>query len=150
MLFEFRPLAGDGLTERDLRDLYDIRYAVKENRLINMTIPPEEVVRRCAEDGAWICLDEGKAVAFSIASMEPEVVLWALFVRPSYEGQGIGRELMKGSMNWFREQNTAVASLSTDPGTRADRFYQRQGWTRGDLNAAGEVVFTYRFARTQR
>jgi|SRR5271157_343556 len=129
-------------SESDLDVLYQIRYSVTENRLINMVIPREEVVRRCGEGGAWICLDNGKAVAFSIASMQPEPILWALFVRPSYEGRGIGQQLMAYSLDWFKAQGATVVSLSTDPGTRADRFYQAQGWKRGGLNEAGEVVFT--------
>ena len=134
---EFRHPSGN-----DLGVLYEIRYSVTENRLVNMVVPREEVVRRCAEGGAWICLDNGKAAAFSIASMNPEPTLWALFVRPSHEGRGIGQQLMAYSVEWFKAQGAACVCLSTDPGTRADRFYQAQGWTRGGLNAAGEVVFT--------
>jgi hypothetical protein len=31
--------------------------------------------------------------------------------------------------------------LSTDPGTRADRFYTAQGWTRGG-DAGGEAMYS--------
>jgi uncharacterized protein GlcG (DUF336 family) len=44
---------------------------------------------------------------------------------------------MAYSLDWFKAQGVAGVSLSTDPGTRVDRFYQTQGWKRGGLNVAG-------------
>jgi GNAT superfamily N-acetyltransferase len=145
--FEFRRLSQNQLGENELGALYEIRHSVTENRLGSIVIPRDEVIRRCCEGGAWICLDDGRAVAFSIASMHPVAMPWALFVRPSHEGRGIGQQLMAYSMDWFREQKASVVTLSTDPETRADRFYQRQGWTRGGVNAAGEVAFTFDFCQ---
>jgi GNAT superfamily N-acetyltransferase len=149
MPFEFKQLSQTELSEDQLAALYEIRYSVVENRLGNIVVPRDEVVRRCGESGAWICLDNGRAVAFSIASMHPKPMLWALFVRPSHEGLGIGQQLMARSMEWFRTRKAAVVTLSTDPGTRADRFIRSRAGSEAVPTLQGKLSSHTAFARTR-
>jgi hypothetical protein len=42
---------------------------------------------------------------------------------------------------WLFETGASTISLSTATGTRADKFYQRAGWLRGEIGSNGEVVY---------
>ena len=42
----------------------------------------------------------------------------------------------------------SIATLSTDPGTRAERFYRADGWTATGVNGKGEIVFEKRLLLT--
>jgi hypothetical protein len=39
---------------------------------------------------------------------------------------------------------TTIATLSTDAGTRAERFYRADGWTETGKNTKGELMFEKR------
>jgi len=65
-----------------------------------------------------------------------------LFVAPPFHGAGIGRELLARALTWMKDKGVDQVTLVTDPGSRADGFYQRLGWKRGDLDEYGcQVVF---------
>lgn len=70
--------------------------------------------------------------------------IWALFVRPEYEGRGYGRALQSTMLSWLFAQGVAHAWLSTQPGTRAQRFYEKSGWSTTGVLASGEVAFEMR------
>jgi len=67
--------------------------------------------------------------------------IWALFVQPGFEQRGIGKALLQQAVNWLWQQGATEISLSTDPGTRAERFYRRQGWQDDGLSDGGEIYF---------
>jgi GNAT superfamily N-acetyltransferase len=88
----------------------------------------------------WVWDDGGKIVGFSAADTRDGSV-WALFVDPAHEGRGIGRALLARVCTALRGAGHHVARLGTAPGTRAERFYRRDGWTAEGLDARGEMVF---------
>lgn len=88
----------------------------------------------------WLCEVDGEVVGFSIASL-PDASIWALFVRPGYEGRGIGTRLLKLATRWLFSMGVSTIRLSTDPNTRADRMYESQGWKRGEIKSDGEVSY---------
>lgn len=54
---------------------------------------------------------------------------------PELEARGLGRMLHDAMMDWFFAQDVERVWLSTDPGTRAEGFYQAAGWRRaGDYH----------------
>lgn len=67
--------------------------------------------------------------------------IWGLFVDPEYEGRGIGKALLPLACDTIRAAGHTVAMLSTMGGTRADRFYRKNGWTDIGQNAGGETIF---------
>lgn len=51
--------------------------------------------------------------------------IWALFIDPDHEGRGIGRALLAKACDVLRQAGHRTATLGTEPGSRADRFYAR-------------------------
>ena len=88
----------------------------------------------------WVVEAEGNIVAFAIGDATNGSI-WALFVEPGHEGKGYGRQLHDIMVAWLWEQGHDRLWLSTDPGTRAERFYSAAGWERVGEADRGEVRF---------
>lgn len=126
----------------DIPALFEIRLSVRENVLSDpRKVTPEICASYLGAAGkGWLCEVDGKAVGFSVAALS-DASIWALFVKPEYEGRGIGTRLLKLAAGWLFEMGAASVSLSTDANTRADRVYQSQGWKRGEIKPDGEVSY---------
>ncbi|MDF2176810.1 GNAT family N-acetyltransferase [Aliiglaciecola sp. CAU 1673] len=130
-------------TRQDIPAMSAIRMAVKENQLSD----PNKVTMQMYEDyleklgRGWVCEVDGLVVGFAYLNLTDDSV-WALFVSPQYEGRGVGRQLMDTLLAYSRDNNIGGLSLSTGANTRADAFYQAQGWQRGDMLDDGEVCFS--------
>ncbi len=129
----------------DIPALREVRVSVAENMLSDPDrIPPHLYAHYLNEIGrGGVCEINGEIVGFSVASLQ-EGSIWALFVKPSCEGQGIGKRLLRIATDWLFENGVKEISLSTGERTRADEFYQRQGWKRGQLRDNGEVEYKLR------
>jgi GNAT superfamily N-acetyltransferase len=86
----------------------------------------------------WVAEDDGRIVAFSIADHKKNTI-FALFVLPEYEGRGLGRELLARAVCWLWDHEADVLWLTTGPGTRAARFYERAGWIKTGTDAKCEL-----------
>lgn len=95
----------------------------------------------------WVCECDGKVVGFAIVDVIERNV-WALFVHPEYEGQGVGRILHDTMLEWYFNNGATYIWLSTDPGTRAERFYQRAGWKFIKILPDGEAYYELTKSRT--
>jgi GNAT superfamily N-acetyltransferase len=134
----------------DIPALFEVRHSVKENILSDpRKVTPEMCETFLSKSGkGWLCEMEGEVVGFSVASLEDSSI-WALFVKPSYEGRGIGKRLLRLATDWLFEMRSTSISLATDADTRADEFYKRQGWLRGEIKPDGEVCYRlYKSDRT--
>ena len=111
-----------------------IRLSVRENVLSD----PNRVSTRMYEDylaltgRGWVADIDGAVAAFCYADKN-DGSIWALFVDPAYEGQGLAKILLGLAVNWLFELGHACARLDTTANTRADRFYRLQGWERRPL-----------------
>ena len=129
-------------TIADIPQMSRIRLSVLENRLRD----PARVTQQMYEDflekdgGGWIAQVDGVTVAFSYAN-RLDGSIWALFVDPAHEGKGLAKALLGLATAWLFDIGFAEITLDTGAGTRADLFYARQGWTRGDAGAA-DVRYT--------
>jgi GNAT superfamily N-acetyltransferase len=65
----------------------------------------------------------------------------ALFVRPGFERKGIGRKLHDTMLDWFFGRSAHTLWLSTEPNTRAEKFYRAAGWKETGRTKYGEVRF---------
>jgi GNAT superfamily N-acetyltransferase len=129
-------------TVEDIPALSEVRLSVVENVLSD----PHRITREAcvgylsAAGKGWLCEVDGVVSGFSVASLA-DASIWALFVRPEFEGRGIGKRLLRLATDWLFEAGAQRITLSTGAGTRADRFYERQGWRRGEIDEAGEVRY---------
>ena len=76
--------------------------------------------------------------------------IWALFIDPKFEKNGIGQKLHKIMMDWYFLQTKDTVWLETDFNTRAEKFYRKAGWTEVGMHGSVEMKFemTYKDWRT--
>lgn len=129
-------------TREDISALSEVRLSVRENILSDPNrITPDLYETYLYKAGkGWLCIVDSEVVGFSVASLN-DASIWALFVKPSHEGRGIGRRLLHLATGWLFEMGATSIFLSTGVGTRADGWYERQGWKRGDIRPDGEVCY---------
>ena len=129
-------------TLADTSQMHIVRTSVKENQLsdpglISFKDYEEYLVNR---GKGWVVEAHGVVVAFAIVDLIDKNV-WALFVHPDYEGKSLGRMLHDQMINWYFTQTEETIWLSTSPGTRAEKFYEKAGWQRTGLLSNGEFKF---------
>ncbi|MBC6697823.1 GNAT family N-acetyltransferase [Hymenobacter puniceus] len=128
----------------DIPGMSVVRLAVTENVLRDPAcITAADYTDYLVQRGrGWVAADErsGQIVGFAIVDLQDSSV-WALFVHPGFNQQGIGKELHRLLLDWYFTHTAAPISLSTSPGTRAETFYRRQGWQDTGRTSSGEVRF---------
>jgi GNAT superfamily N-acetyltransferase len=125
----------------DIPHMSRIRLAVTENALRDPArITPQMYADFLEEDGrGWVALVDGKIAAFSYAN-RIDGSIWALFVEPCFEGQGLGKQLLSLATDWLFSLGFTRVTLSTGTHTRAAQFYTRRGW-RLASSSAGDSDF---------
>lgn len=115
----------------DIPAMSAIRLAVVENALSDPNRITEQMYRDYLEASGrgWVAEQDGEILGFCYAA-SADASIWALFIAPAQEGRGIGKQLLALAVQWLFEQGHRRIQLSTGKNTRADRFYQAQGWTR--------------------
>ena len=73
--------------------------------------------------------------------LQPDGSIWALFVDQAHEGRGIGRALFRAACAALSASGYSAATLTTQEGSCADRFYRKAGWSVTGRSAKGELVF---------
>jgi len=126
----------------DIPEMQRVRESVRENTLPDYSVLSTDRYRAHLEDlgRRWVYEREGRVVGIAVANLE-DASIWALFVEPESEGQGIGRALHDVMLAWLRANGSTLVSLGTDPGTRAARFYEAAGWTPRGQGASGEAIY---------
>ena len=126
----------------DIPQIQVVRNAVKENTLSNPALVPDKDVEDYIHNRGkgWVCEIDNVIVGFAIVSVTDHNV-WALFIQPGYDKKGIGKKLHDEMMNWYFSQTSTTIWLGTAPGTRAESFYRKAGWTETGLHGKGEIKF---------
>ncbi len=125
----------------DIRSIQSVRASVRENRLVSTVITDEDVRMAIEETGrGWVVEADGEVVAFAIGNAATGNI-WALFVHPSHEGRGYGRQLHDAMVAWLCTSGLQRLWLTTEPGTRAQRFYESAGWKLTGTTAGGELRY---------
>lgn len=125
-----------------------IRLSARENILSD----PARVTEQMYADyltvlgRGWVAEWDGEVVGFCYADHRDSSI-WALFVAPEYEGQGVGKRLLAGAVDWLFELGKECVQLSTGANTRAARFYLAQGWVSEEAKDGKEL--RYRLLNTQ-
>ena len=125
----------------DIDAMQRIRASVTENRLTSRTLSEADYLQAIEGDGrGWVVEVGGQVLGFAVANPMTGNV-WALFVDPRHERQGNGRRLHDAMVDWLWAQGTRRLWLTTEPGTRAQRFYESAGWRLTDRADNGELRY---------
>jgi GNAT superfamily N-acetyltransferase len=117
----------------DIAVLRRIRDSAVENQLVNVRLAYEDYLEGLFVDGrTWVAEHDGQLVGF-VCGRPNKKDIWALFLLQAYEGKGIGNTLMALVEQWMFGQGVDAITLTTAPGTRAERLYQRRGWQQDGL-----------------
>jgi GNAT superfamily N-acetyltransferase len=117
--------------------------AVRENVLSNPNLVTEKDYVEMLENGGkgWVCFSGAALAGFAMVDLSKRNI-WALFVHPGFENQGIGRRLQQWMLDWsFAQKDIENLWLTTAPGTRAEQFYQKSGWKKTGITSTGEIRF---------
>lgn len=124
---------------RDIAGMHRVRLAVRENRLASPISEVDYVPQIEPPGRGWVVEVNGAVAGFAVANARTGN-LWALFVDPRFERQGIGRALHDAMLPWFFSQGIERAWLTTQGGTRAERFYRSAGWRHASTLPTGELL----------
>jgi GNAT superfamily N-acetyltransferase len=125
----------------DAAAMHRVRISVQENRLSSMALSERDYIVAVEETGrGWVVELPVGIVAFAVANTVTGSI-WALFVEPGHAGNGHGRRLHDIMVAWLWEQGHQQLWLTTEAGTRAERFYAAAGWTRAGMVPGGEIRF---------
>jgi len=129
-------------TVDDIDAMHAVRVAVRENLLSDENrVRPDDYRTMLQEFGrGWVHEESHSVVAFGIADQAHRNI-WALFVAPGLEGQGIGSGLLEVMVTWLFEQSREPIWLTTGRNTRAELFYRAAGWRATGSAADGEIRF---------
>ncbi|WP_312242640.1 GNAT family N-acetyltransferase [Pantoea sp.] len=130
------------LEVKHLPFLYEIRFSVKENLLLSHHIQylmRDQAIKDIKQGGGWICRVGEEYVGVAFGLFIPEPIIGGLFVKPEYESMGIGTELLRKVTDWLFSKGAEYIILTTDVGTKAERFYKKNGWVVQGLDEFGQV-----------
>ena len=140
----------------DVEELFALRCSVIENHqsreeLAGIGITTASVTEMVESDDFVTTLAEsdGQLVGFTMAQISEGHVL-ACFVRPGFEGQGVGRTVMQAAEQGLARAGVREAWLSTGPGSalRAVGFYAHLGWFEDGCLDDGQIIFRKRLCRS--
>lgn len=129
-------------TVNDIKQIQAVRNSVKENTLSNPNLVTD---KDCEEfitirGKGWVCEVNNEIVGFAIADLKDNNI-WALFLKPEFEKQGIGRQLHDTMIDWYFTQTDNIVWLGTSPATRAETFYRKAGWIETGTHGKSEIKF---------
>jgi GNAT superfamily N-acetyltransferase len=128
-------------TEADLPRIHEVRHGTAENRLTDLSLVTDAEVAWYLNEGVFLVSeDEWGVQGFTCANPLTGYV-WALFVIDGAQGRGHGTALIEHAIAKLRSAGHRQAFLTTDPDTRAARFYHAKGWRRTGIDMRGEAVF---------
>ena len=125
----------------DISGIQRVRHSVRENRLVSTTISDDQVRDAIENAGrGWVIECDEDVVAFAIGNATNGNI-WALFVHPDHERRGYGRRLHDTMVEWLWSRGLERLWLTTEPGTRAQHFYEAAGWQRMGSTDSGELRY---------
>ena len=133
----------------DAQECIRIRGLTRENAIsaerlaaLGITVESWGEGIRSQELSGYVCLVDHEMVGYCFGSSTTgEVVVLALL--PSYEGQGVGREVLNRVVAhlWALGHQKLFLGCSADPSVRSYGFYRHLGWRgTGALDDHGDEV----------
>jgi GNAT superfamily N-acetyltransferase len=128
-------------THDDISRLMEIRGSVLENRLADSNLVTLADYKWFIDHAAIHVWENGECIQGFSAGDPRDGSIWALFVHPQYEGHGVGQTLIQAACKLLFNAGYQNANLSTEPRSRAQYFYERNGWIAKGITSAGEIKF---------
>lgn len=133
-------------TMHDIQQIQIVRNAVTENTLSDpgLVTDADCLIFLTERGKGWVYEIDHQIVGFSIVDMQDNNI-WALFLQPAFEKQGIGRQLHDIMLNWYFAHTQNNVWLGTSPNTRAENFYRKLGWVEIGVHGKNEIKFEMTF-----
>ncbi|HET7334801.1 MAG TPA: GNAT family N-acetyltransferase [Rhizomicrobium sp.] len=124
----------------DIAEIQRVRMSVRENILGDPSrVTPADIERMIEQGGkGWVCRADGVIRGFSFAD-QTNANVWALFIEPGYDHRGMGRMLHDLAVAWLFDGGAQTIWLSTEPHSRAEKFYRIAGWQQTDVEPNGDL-----------
>lgn len=131
---------------KDIKHIQIVRNSVTENTLSNPNLVTDSDCEEflILKGKGWVCEVDNQIVGFSIVDLKNNTI-WALFIKPEFEGIRIGRKLHDIMLDWYFKQTKIKVWLGTSPSTRAETFYRKSGWTAVGTHGKKEIKFEMTF-----
>ena len=140
-------------TVDDVDTLITIRTSVVQNhmsveQMADLGITPQALTDTLrTAPCAWVAEVDGQAAAFSMVDLEAGEV-FAMFVLPTHENLGLGRQLMaEAEAALFEHHDRLYLITDGRDEIRANGFYQRLGWLNAGVADGDDVRYEKRRAR---
>jgi GNAT superfamily N-acetyltransferase len=133
-------------TAADIPGISRVRTAVTENALTLEQLAARGVTNKSIavsflqHSKGWVAIRGDEIVGFSIGDRTSGSI-FALFVLPGHELQGIGARLFDLAVNWLWQNGAARIWLTSDPRSKAARFYERRGWVATGRSERGDMRY---------
>jgi len=133
-------------TAADLAGIAHVRASVTENALTLEQLAARGVTNESIaasfllHSKGWVAVRDNRIVGFSIGDRASGSI-FALFVLPGNEGRGIGARLFDLAVNWLWQNGAQRLWLTTDPQSKAARFYERRGWVATGRSETGDMRY---------
>lgn len=133
-------------TINDIPQIQIVRNSVLENILSDPSLVTDQDCEMflTARGKGWICEIANQVVGFAIVDLVGHNI-WALFLLPSFEKKGIGRQLQKLMLDWYFSETQITVWLGTGFDTRAAQFYRKTGWKEVGMHGTDEIKFEMSF-----
>ncbi|MGI9270812.1 MAG: GNAT family N-acetyltransferase [Woeseiaceae bacterium] len=133
----------------DVGTMMDIRLAVRENamsraELASRGITVVSLVDMLNSTHTGFCAEDDNGILGFAMADNDDASIFALFVRPEFEGRGIGSELLAAAVDHLVSHGNDRLTLDTGPDTRAFDFYIRKGWKHIGPTDHDDVLLEYR------
>ena len=117
----------------DIEAMQEVRLSVLENKISYPNLLPASLYHHYLNEigKGWVCEDAGYIVGFSVACLK-DGTIWALFVKPGWEGRGAGKRLLEKATRWLFENGVAEVSLGTAPALAPTGFTGCRGGREGE------------------
>lgn len=133
-------------TAADMPGISHVRTSVTENALTPEQLSARGITNASVaaaflkDSKGWVAVHEGHVVGFSIADRAANSI-FALFVLPGHEGCGIGGRLFELAVGWLWDNGAQRLWLTSDPTSKAARFYERRGWVAAGRSERGDMRY---------
>jgi GNAT superfamily N-acetyltransferase len=133
-------------TGADMPGISRVRTSVVENALTLEQLAARGVTNESVaasflrNSKGWVAERNGEIVGFSIAD-RASASIFALFVLPGHERGGIGGRLFDLAVTWLWDNGAQRLWLTTDPQSKAARFYERRGWSATGRSERGDTRY---------